>query len=109
MQRPAMPQHSAWRCKALGHPDTPGTPENTKGTPGSMTIGACVPGGKLGPRTSKGAAALVLCARSSGLDVEPRAGACAHVNNVAYCSMGTKLSMVGARPASMADAASTGP
>ena len=35
-----------------------GAPENTIGVPGSMLIGVRVPGGKLGPRTSKGATAL---------------------------------------------------
>ena len=43
----------------------PCVPENTRGTSGSKLIGARVPGGKLGPGRSKGAAALVLCARSS--------------------------------------------
>ena len=56
---------------------TPGVPENTIGVPGSMLIGARVPGGKLSPVLSKGSAALVLCARSSVLDVEPRGGTCA--------------------------------
>ena len=74
-----------------------------------MLIGAQVPGGKLGPGTSKGAAALVLCARRSVLDVEPKGGTCTHVNNVVNYDAGTKLSMVGAWPKSiLADVASTG-
>ena len=86
---------------AGGAPGTPGSPENTSiGAPVSMLIGAPVPFGKLGPVTSKCAATLVLCARSSVLNVEPRGGACALVNNVAHCGAGTKLSMVGVWPAS---------
>ena len=76
-------------------PGAPCVPENTIGMPGSMVIGARVPGGKLGSGKSKGTAALVLCTRSSGLDVEPRGGACAHVNNMAHCGARTKLFMVG--------------
>ena len=48
-----------------GTPDAPGTSENTIGTHGSMLIGARVPDEKLGPGMSKGASALVMCARSS--------------------------------------------
>ena len=48
----------------------PGAHENTRGAPGSMLIGAQVPGRKLGPGPSKDAAALVLCARSGALNVE---------------------------------------
>ena len=43
----------------------PGAAEKAIGAPWSMLIGACVSGRKLGPVTSMGAAALVLCARSS--------------------------------------------
>ena len=63
--------------------------------PGSMLIGPCVLGGKLGPVMSKGAAALVLV-KSSWLDVEARGSACAHVINVVHSSAGITLSMVGA-------------
>ena len=59
---------------------------------------------------SRDATALALCARSGALNVEPRGGACTHVYSVAQCGAETKLSMVGAWPAStMADIASTGP
>ena len=65
-------------------PGTPCVPENTIGMPGSMLIGARVPGGKLGSGKSKGTATLVLCTMR-------------HVNNMAHCGARTKLSMVGAR------------
>ena len=71
-----------------------------------MLIGARIPDGE----TGRGAAALVLCTRSGALNVEPRGGACAHINSVAHCGPETKLSMVGAWPAlTMAEVASTGP
>ena len=38
----------------------PGTPEKDIGVPGSMLIGPCVTGRKLGPAMSKGAVVLVL-------------------------------------------------
>ena len=63
------------RCPGALHgtgsaPGAPGTPENTTGAPGSMPIVAQVPGWKLGLVMSKGAAALVMCASCSLLDVE---------------------------------------
>ena len=57
----------------------PGAPENTIDVLGSMLIGARVR--KLGPGTSLGTSALILCAKSGALNVEPRGGACMHVNN----------------------------
>ena len=68
-------------------------PENTRGALGSMLIGGRVPGRKLGPETSRGPATLVGCSRSSALNVEPRGGACVHINNVVHCCAETKLSM----------------
>ena len=51
-------------CMALygagGAIGTPGDPEKALGAPGSMLIGFCVLGGKLGPVTSKGAGVSVL-------------------------------------------------
>ena len=50
---------------AGGAPGFPGAPEKAIGVPRSIRIGARIPGGKLGPVTSKGAAELVLWARRS--------------------------------------------
>ena len=83
-----MPLGALALCMVLyGAGGAPGALENTIGAPGSMPIGAQVPGRKLGPGTSRGAAALVLCARSGTLNVEPRGGVCAHVDNVAHCDV----------------------
>ena len=44
---------------AGGATGIPGTPEKDIGAPGSMLIGLCGTGGKLGPATCKGAGASV--------------------------------------------------
>ena len=104
----AVLRHPVALCMVLC--GVPGTPENTIGAPGSMLTGARVPGGKLDPRTSTGAATVVLYTRCGMLNVKPRGGASGHTKNVAHCREETKTSMVWAWPAlTMVDVASTGP
>ena len=80
-----VPRYSVWRWRCYW------CPEKAIGAPGSMLIGNCGLGGKLGSVTSKGAAALVLV--RSRLDVEARGSACAHVTYVAHSRAGITLSM----------------
>ena len=104
-------------CIIMALCGAPSAPKNNKGALGingkaspCMVIGARVPGGKLGPKMSRGAATLLLCTRSGALNMEPRGGAGAHVNNVKHCGTDTKTSVVRACSApTMADVASTGP
>ena len=67
----------------------PGAPVRDIGAPGSMLIGPCVTGGKLGPATSKGAVVW--------LAVTTRSDACAPEINTLHSGTVDMISMVGAR------------
>ena len=72
----------------------PGTPVRDIGAPGSMLIGPCVTGGKLGPATSKRAVVW--------LAVTTRGDACAPEINTPHSGIVDTISMVGARHVIMA-------
>ena len=72
----------------------PGAPVRDIGAPGSMLIGPCVTGGKLGPATSKGAVVW--------LAVTTRGDACAPEINTPHSGTVDTISMVGARHVIMA-------
>ena len=72
----------------------PGAPVRDIGAPGSMLIGPCVTGGKLGPATSKGAVVWLV--------VTTRGDACAPEINTPHSGTVDTISMVGARHVIMA-------
>ena len=97
LQCPVAPRRSAW-C-SLAPLEFPAHLKNTTciGAPGSLLIGARLPGGNWAPEC-RGAATLVPCPRNGALNVKPRGGACAHVNNVAHCGAETKYPWLGPGP-----------
>ena len=82
-------------CMALyGAGGIPGAPVRDMGGPGSMLIGPCVTGGKLGTATSKGAVVW--------LAVTTRGDACAPEINMPHSGTVDTISMIGAQHVIMA-------